>query len=142
MKYLIRLNDLNESFTGGMNSFLLFSIIYAYYQYIHKSDQIDDDFNLGRFLMGFLKFYHLDFNYKDLGISLRKGGYFFKKLENYNITYNSLLCVENFVDVTHDVGKNNYKFETVRNYFGKLYNSLLAHKHEDSFIYLLINVKM
>ncbi len=138
MKYLLRMNDLNNSFHGGMSSFLLFNIIYAYHQYIHKADKIEYDFNLGSFLLGCLKFYTEDFNYKDLGISLRKGGYFFRKDENIDIRYNSLLCVENFLDKTHDIGKCNHKFEEVRNYFSDIYNIIVNSGNADSFISLLI----
>ena len=50
-------------------------------------------------LLDFFKFFGTDFNYEDLGISIRKGGFFFRKSErgwNGDNEYNSFrLCMEN-----------------------------------------------
>ena len=137
-KYLLRINKLNDTFTGGIGSFLVFNMIYAYYQYLFKSRQIYDDFNLGTFFLGFLKFYAEEFNHEDLGISLRNGGYFFRKTESFISTNNSLLCVENFLDPTQDIGRNSYEYEKVRQFFKSLYTKLTTQKNKISLISLII----
>ena len=56
VKHILSINNLNKPYTGGMNSFVLFHLVYAYYKLI--KDQIDDEgISLKLFLMRFLNFY-------------------------------------------------------------------------------------
>ena len=75
----------------------------------------DQDLSLGHLLCGFLQFYCFDFNYDNVGISVRYGGYFFKKSERNweddNRPY--LLCVENFQDPDQDIGKSCFRIKRV-----------------------------
>ncbi len=142
LKYLIRLKGINEAFSGGMSSFLLFTIVYAYYQYLSNNDHIDmNEFNMGSFLIGFLRFFSDEFDYKEYGISIRNGGYFFKKRENTKIGNNGLLSVENFQDEKHDIGKNNYRFETIRNYYRLIYKRIEYNLNNDSPLSAVIKLK-
>jgi len=79
LKYFLRQRKLNESYTGGISSFLLFNLLLGYVQYLSKEEGLDRKTNLGMILVGFLQFYGFDFNFEDVGISVRYGGYFFKK---------------------------------------------------------------
>lgn len=120
LKFFLRQRDLNETFTGGVSSYLLFNMIYAYVQYMirdkEKSEEKLKNMNLGSFLLGFLKFYGYEFNYKELGISIRDGGKFFKKYSR-NFPYNENLCFENFQDLSIDIGRAAHQFTTVRELF-------------------------
>lgn len=83
LKYFLRQRKLNESYTGGISSFLLFNLLLAYVQYLAKEDEgIGKKSNLGDILVGFLQFYGFDFNFEDIGISVRYGGYFYKKSDS------------------------------------------------------------
>lgn len=79
LKYYLRQRSLNETYTGGISSFLLFNLLFSYIQYISKENKHTQDLTLGHFLVGFLQHYAFDFNYDQVGISIRFGGYFFKK---------------------------------------------------------------
>ncbi len=138
LKHLLRSNGLNDSFTGGMGSFLVFNIVYAYYQYLHNSELIKHDFNLGSFFTGLLHFYSVIFNDEELGISLRNGGYFFKKRDNTKLKYNSNLMIENFLDETKDVGKNISNYKRIKEYFKSLYEKITNKPDEESLIALII----
>ena len=78
LKYFIRQKKLNESFTGGISSFLLFNLVLAFLQYKSKTDN-SHNFNLGQLLVDFFQFYGFEINYEDVGISVRYGGFFYKK---------------------------------------------------------------
>jgi len=82
LKYFLRQRKLNESYTGGISSFLLFNLLLAYVQYLSKENQLGEKINLGTILVGFFQFYGFDFNFEDVGISVRYGGYFFKKSDS------------------------------------------------------------
>ena len=70
-------------------------------------------------LCGFFEFYCFNFNYDQVGISVRHGGYFFKKSDrNWDDDSRPyLLCVENFQDPEQDIGKNCFKIQKVLDLF-------------------------
>jgi non-canonical poly(A) RNA polymerase PAPD5/7 len=118
LKFFLRQRDLNETYTGGVSSFLIFNLVYYYIQHISKIEDDENNkniftdektMNLGTFLIGFLKFYSHKFDYKNKGISLRKGGFWFYKSEK-NYPYNDGLCVENFQDPDQDIGRSAYQY--------------------------------
>jgi non-canonical poly(A) RNA polymerase PAPD5/7 len=78
LKYFLRQRKLNESYTGGISSFLLFNLLFSYIQFFVKENE-KKEWTLGNLLVGFLQFYAFDFNYEQVGISVRYGGYFYKK---------------------------------------------------------------
>lgn len=167
LKILLRVEHLNEAHIGGMSSFLLFSLVFFYYQRIVKNQQAvidiepglasgsdqaetdDDDnkvtqsnskigkhisretlerinqnINNAKFLLGFLKFYGIVFNYKESGISLRNGGEFYYKVERDDMECSELLSVENFQDQYNDIGRSCFCFEKIRWLFKKTYQIL------------------
>ena len=117
LKYFLKQRKLNETYTGGISSFLLFNLLLSFIQ-VRKKEMLnenDQDLSLGHLLCGFLQFYCFDFNYDNVGISVRYGGYFFKKSERNweddNRPY--LLCVENFQDPDQDIGKSCFRIKRV-----------------------------
>lgn len=80
IKYFLKQKQLNETYTGGVSSFLILNLVYSYFLYIGKKN--DDSFStLGHVLCGFIQFYAYEFNYELVGISIRNGGFFYKKKE-------------------------------------------------------------
>jgi len=85
LKYFLRQRKLNQAFTGGVSSFLLLNLVLGYIQHSNKSDE-NKNISLGHILVGFFQFYSFDFNYEKVGLSIRHGGFFFKK-EDRNCNY-------------------------------------------------------
>ncbi len=88
LKYFLRQRKLNETYTGGISSFLLFNLLLSYIQHVVKNeDKINSEtggekfLSLGHLLVGFLQFFGFDFNFEEVGISVKYGGYFYKKSE-------------------------------------------------------------
>ena len=112
IKMILKLINFNECKEGGMSSFVLFNLVWFYYQFLMKNkmkknvfiendinnnnnNNENDDFsstnesndnnsenyelNYAKFFLGFLKFYGIEFNYFKYGISIRNGGFLFKK---------------------------------------------------------------
>jgi len=78
LKYFMRQKKLNETFSGGISSFLLFNLLLAFLQYKNKTDN-NTNLNLGQLLVDFYQFYGFEFNYDEVGISTRYGGFFYKR---------------------------------------------------------------
>jgi len=78
LKYFMRQKKLNETFSGGVSSFLLFNLVLAFLQYKNKTET-SINLNLGQLLVDFFQFYGFEFNYDEVGISVRYGGFFYKR---------------------------------------------------------------
>lgn len=78
LKYFMRQKKLNETFSGGVSSFLLFNLVLAFLQYKSKTENTPS-LNLGQLLVDFFQFYGFEFNYDEVGISVRYGGFFYKR---------------------------------------------------------------
>lgn len=73
---------LNETYTGGIGSFLLSAMIVSFLQMKEKVAVYTDtqlNYNLGCLLMEFLHHYGVSFNYFTAAIALTEGGRFFPK---------------------------------------------------------------
>ncbi|MDR3582331.1 MAG: hypothetical protein P4L67_03600 [Candidatus Pacebacteria bacterium] len=101
IKAFLRERRLNETYTGGIGSFLLVTMIVAFIQFECKDRKKNlKETNLGELLIHFFRFYGSEFNHVMLGISVVGDGTFYKKKEP-DIT----LSVENPMDIDSDVGK-------------------------------------
>jgi len=57
IKYILRINCLNETHSGGVGSFLIFNLVYAYFLYLKR---ISNGKNWFKILVGFLFFITLE----------------------------------------------------------------------------------
>lgn len=123
VKYFLAQRGLNETFAGGIGSFLVQLMVMSFLQHHGRSLGADHDDakynNLGQLLVGFFTLYGRDFNYNDLAISVRHGGsYFFKEDRGwYDENRPFLLSMENPNEPSLDIGKNSYEVRTVRRAF-------------------------
>lgn len=82
LKYFLKQKKLNETYTGGISSFILFNLVFSFVQQTLKNKEKQKDImNLGSLLLEFFTLYGYEFNYYDIGISVRKGGFYFNKKE-------------------------------------------------------------
>ncbi|RLN77652.1 hypothetical protein BBO99_00006585, partial [Phytophthora kernoviae] len=123
LKYFMAQRKLNETYTGGVGSFLLQLMVISFLQQHgrHLKAEHDDPKynNLGQLLMGFFTLYGRDFNYTELGISVRNGGSYFYKTDRYWYDDNRpfLISMENPNEPSLDIGKNSYEMRTVKRSF-------------------------
>lgn len=123
LKYFLAQRELNETFQGGIGSFLLQLMVVSFLQqYRRQLGTLYDDFrynNLGKLLVEFFVLYGRDFNYEQVGISVQKGGFYFNKENRDWLDHNRpfLLSVENPNEPSMDVGKNSYEIRTVQRSF-------------------------
>ncbi|KAL3673971.1 hypothetical protein V7S43_001655 [Phytophthora oleae] len=123
LKYFMAQRGLNETYSGGVGSFLLQMMVVSFLQHHGRelgAEHDDPKFNnLGQLLMGFFTLYGRDFNYTDLGISVRNGGsYFRKSLRRWSDAGRPfLIAMENPNEPNLDIGKNSYEMRTVKRSF-------------------------
>jgi len=116
IKYTLRQRKLNEIYKGGVSSFIIFSLVYYYISDVRKKT-LDDvkkgkkepQLTLGHLLVGFFNFYGFMFNYEKVGISIRNGCFLYVRKDDGK----NVLAIENFQDVSQDMGKSCFKFRKV-----------------------------
>lgn len=116
LKYTLRQRKLNEIYTGGVSSFIIFSLLYYYLtdlkkrRYYNKNNGKEEEIlTLGDILLGFLNFYGFEFNYSKLGISINNGCFLYKRKEKEKF----ILSIKNFQEPNQELGKSCYKFKYV-----------------------------
>lgn len=123
LKYFMAQRGLNETYSGGVGSFLLQMMVVSFLQHHGRAlgaEHDDPKFNnLGQLLMGFFTLYGRDFNYTELAISVRNGGsYFYKEDRRWcDGGRPFLIAMENPNEPSLDIGKNSYEMRTVKRSF-------------------------
>jgi len=136
LKHFLHCRMLNDTFSGGIGSFMLQMMIISHLQNnecrAHPSHRFsastDSDVNLGCLLLSFLDLYGKNFNYCNVGFSVRSGGHYYNKSERgwYNADRPYLLSIENPLDTEHDVGANSWGISRVRKAFAFGYQQLVS----------------
>ena len=123
MKLFLRQRKLNNSFTGGIGSFLLFCMILSFLRY-YKSNIVErygefqlEKVTLGDYLLNFLKFYGQDFDFQRKEIDMVDGGAILNKRES---SFNFSLWSPQ--DPNHNIGNQCFKFKEIFGVFRNRYN--------------------
>ncbi|CEP01005.1 unnamed protein product (mitochondrion) [Plasmodiophora brassicae] len=139
LKYFLHCRDMNDTYTGGVGSFLLQMMIVSQLQ-LHPygsmrlpasataSAPASRDLNLGALLLSFLEVFGKTFNYAVVGISVRDGGSYFSKAQRgaafTDVMRPYLLSVENPLEPDVDVGRNSFGIMRVRRAFSWAFDRL------------------
>mmetsp|Transcript_31 Transcript_31/g.58 ORF Transcript_31/g.58 Transcript_31/m.58 type:complete len:303 (-) Transcript_31:56-964(-) len=128
LKAFLKSRSLNETYHGGVSSFLLTMMVTSYLQRQYKRGGTDK-MDLGMHLVEFFRLYGTTFNYDEVGISIRKQGSYFSKAqrgwEPRDAKFRGRLCVENPQDPELDIGKPAYNIKKVQRAFQHAYDTLL-----------------
>jgi len=81
IKAFLGQRSMNEVFSGGLGSYSIVCLAVSFLQMHPKirRGEIDPSENLGVLMMEFFELYGCYFNYQEVGISIRNGGYYFSK---------------------------------------------------------------
>ena len=137
LKQFLAQRDLNEVFSGGISSYCLMLLIVSFLQRHPRTDvKRESKVNLGVLLMEFFELYGRNFNYQKIGIKLRNGGRYQSKdeimKEMDNGEYPPLLCIEDPITRSVDIGKSSYGIMRVKEAFEHGFNvldSALRNRH-------------
>jgi len=97
LKTFLSQRKLNDTYTGGIGSFVLSVMIVSFLQHRQKIlafQQLSSaTWNLGSLLIEFFHLYGVKFNYAEVGISIRSGGSYFRKRSRQGDWWNPQRCV-------------------------------------------------
>ena len=103
-------------------------LVTSYLQRQYKKGNTDN-IDLGKHLIDFFELYGTQFNYEDIGISIRKGGKYFQKStrgwEGWDERSRFRLSVENPQDDETDIGRSAYNIKKVQRSFQHAYDTLI-----------------
>jgi non-canonical poly(A) RNA polymerase PAPD5/7 len=130
LKCFLKSRQLNESYHGGVSSFLLTMMTTSYLQRKYKlGNGATEKMDLGKHLIDFFEFYGVNFNYEEVGISIREEGFYFPKRnrgwEGYDDRSRYKLSVENPQDPEIDIGGSAYNIRKVQRAFQHAYDTLI-----------------
>jgi non-canonical poly(A) RNA polymerase PAPD5/7 len=131
IKYFLKQRGLNDTYSGGVGSFLLFCLVISSIQHhpAHRQDRkYYSRYTLAHYLVSFLKLYGEDFSYEVVGISIKGEGSYFKKASK-NWYYNEkpgYVAVECPQNAENDLGKNSFSIELVKKAFSHAYKLFCA----------------
>ena len=112
LKYFLHVRRLNDTYSGGVGSFLLQLMLLSH---LHHHPAQTHDVNLGLLLVSFFDTYGNQLNYQNVGISLSPPSFYNKHdKQRFNPQRPLLLSVENPLDSSHDVGLNSFGVMKVR----------------------------
>lgn len=130
LKYWLRDRGLNDTFTGGVGSFLLQLLVICSLQHPPPTPSHfrSHGGNLGASLIHFFELFGLRLNYTQVGIAVTDGGRFFNKRLRGCLDERRpyLLAVESPHDSSVDVASNAFNIRSVRRACEHAYCSLLA----------------
>ena len=81
VKAFLSQRSMNEVFTGGIGSYSVICLVISFLQ-LHpklRRSELIPELNLGTLLIEFFELYGRNFNYDEVGISIRRGGYYYSK---------------------------------------------------------------
>lgn len=127
-KYLKNLG-LNNYYTGGLNSFSIFLMVFAFYKYEIKilGNDLVNNFYIGQFLVQFLDFYS-KFNFSEYIININKEiPYIIKDAENSkNNSNNNVNAIILDPFTLNNIACNSFRILEVQKKFDSLKQNLLS----------------
>ncbi|OTF69502.1 PAP-associated domain-containing protein 5-like protein [Euroglyphus maynei] len=128
LKQFLLQRDLKEVFTGGISSYSLILMVISFIQLHPRIEARLPDANLGVLLIEFFELFGRYFNYYRVGIRVKDGGNFVPKSEiqkNMDSNYRpSILCIEDPLNPSNDIGKNSYGALMVKQAFEYAFTTL------------------
>ncbi|KAF9199538.1 hypothetical protein BGZ49_010324 [Haplosporangium sp. Z 27] len=128
IKHFLKLKRLNETFHGGIGSFLTVIMVMSFLQMHPKvrSKWIDPEENLGVLLIEFFELYGLCFNYDKVGLTVTDGGNYFLKNKDANNQRHLCFCALDPNDPENDVGGGARNIARIRDYFASAFKTLVG----------------
>jgi len=145
LKCMLKQRDLNETYTGGLGSFLLFCLVLTFLREFRRKYLTTDKADLlktvllSEYLMKFFEFYGLNFDINAKTIIMTDGG---SIVDKYTKDYS--LSVVSPQDSSHDIGGSSYKIKEVFGVFKNRFHFLTNYnfKENDSILKYIMHANV
>lgn len=127
IKQFLTQRQLNEVYYGGISSYSLILMMVSFFQLHPRYKTSDTSANLGVLLIEFFELYGRQFNYLQVGISVREGGCYFPKeaLAGSNgASENGLLLIQDPLNPQENASRGCYGYLQVKQAFEHAFNRL------------------
>ncbi|SOV81266.1 nucleotidyltransferase, putative [Plasmodium sp. gorilla clade G3] len=147
LKFFLNSRNLNETYIGGIGSFLLSCMVLHFLQ-MHTSTFDNNHFNntcLIKLLIEFFYFYSIDYKLHDTCVVVRGLGHILPRRLRKEYEFNDQrLCFENPIDTSIDIGRNTYRIKYILYLFSYTYCNFISliaklRKHSNNFHYPYIH---
>lgn len=139
LKIFLSQRGMNDTYSGGIGSFVLCAIISSFLQMRQRQaafTKVKPSWNLGALLLEFLQLYGVTYNYMTVGISITDGGQYFNKRKRKeegdakdlaaSMKRPNLLYIENPDCPELDMGGNSFMMPKIKRSFEHGYQVLSA----------------
>ena len=133
LKVFLAQRRMNDTYNGGVGSFLLCGLIVSFLQMRLRREKTQArrlSWNLGALLLDFFELYGLRFNYVHTGISLNEDGAYFSKYARggdwFNRNRPNMLALENPSSTDLDIGRSSFMMAKIRRSFEHAHQLLCA----------------
>jgi non-canonical poly(A) RNA polymerase PAPD5/7 len=138
IKYYLKQNYLNDTWSGGIGSYTLVILIISYLQNHGKGKESVETDNLGELLIGFFEFYGRKFDYTEQVISVKDKCYYDKNSRKwFNEQYPDSLSVEDPHNPDIDVGLACFQIAKAKAVFEEAFLKLTDLIEQDCISYLV-----
>ncbi|SOV17650.1 nucleotidyltransferase, putative [Plasmodium gaboni] len=146
LKFFLNSRNLNETYIGGIGSFLLSCMVLHFLQ-MHTSTFDNNHFNntyLIKLLIEFFYFYSIDYKLHETCAVVRGLGHILPRRLRKEYEYNDQrLCFENPIDTSIDIGRNTYRIRYILYLFSYTYCNFISlisklRKHSNNFYFSYI----
>jgi non-canonical poly(A) RNA polymerase PAPD5/7 len=129
-KLLLSQRGMSEVFSGGLGSYSVICMVISFIQMHPKIQrgEIDPSRNLGVLFIEFLELYGKNFGYDEVGISIRGGGSYFRKVARgwKDDRCPFKLSIEDPGDTSNDIAKGSFSILNVRQTYGGAFDIMTA----------------
>ncbi|WVQ80426.1 hypothetical protein IAT38_002531 [Cryptococcus sp. DSM 104549] len=133
VKYFLSQRSMNEVFTGGLGSYSVICLVISFMQ-VHpklRRSEMNPEANLGTLLVEFFELYGRNFNYDEVGVSIRRGGfYYLKASRGWMKNQPFLLSIEDPQDNNNDISGGSFGIRSVKNVLGGAFEILCKNLFE------------
>ena len=133
LKIFLKINNLNEPFTGGMGSYLLLHLAYFFDLKCKESNDMKYH-NVFFFIYLFFEYFGTKFNFDKYGISLKQDdpGEIFEKHDYYVMNNYKNICVESISERYINIGESCFNYEEIIQLFNYAYHKIKKAEEDNS----------
>nr|XP_031863646.1 uncharacterized protein CI109_000898 [Kwoniella shandongensis]KAA5530718.1 hypothetical protein CI109_000898 [Kwoniella shandongensis] len=134
VKSFLSQRSMNEVYSGGLGSYSVICMVISFLQ-VHpklRRSEMDPEENLGTLLVEFFELYGRHFNYQEVGLSIRRGGFYYLKSSRGWLRPNQsfLLSIEDPQDRDNDISGGSFGIRQVKATLAGAYELLLMRLFE------------